>query len=494
MDPYQGMSPMKLQSRWLAVVFASVLLVSSCTTRDDETSTTQAPTPTAAEVEPEAEAPEPTEPDAEADAPEPTEPEAESDAPEPTEPEIPAETPEATDIGITETEIRVGVIADIDTPISPGLSQPLHDAVQAWVDTVNASGGVAGRQIVLTTYDSRLNPDESANMVLEACQNEFALIGAGMFVLLNPAPLIECADINGDQTGLPDISSLSISPGQGASPTTFSILVAGRDFTASEPTYNVVLYPADYVEAFLGDQTPKLLVTEPGTPGIRPGAVSTSNAYAQARGWETAGVMTVLDAAPQSEMIPVVNLIREQGVNVVYSVSISVAKVMAEARVQGVDVDSIAWICTQQCFSPFFANAFGEVADGLLTSPASLPWTDAEHPAIAQYLAAVDPMQISANGVLAFAAGKSFEELVATIVSEHGINGLTRASLLEHLRTGPEIAAAGIVGDGAVLGVPSRCWVTTQLVDGAYQRVDPASPGELNCDPDIVYQVVNPTE
>ena len=37
----------------------------------------------------------------------------------------PAEPTEATDIGITATEIHIGVVADVDTPISPGLSQPL---------------------------------------------------------------------------------------------------------------------------------------------------------------------------------------------------------------------------------------------------------------------------------------------------------------------------------------------------------------------------------
>ena len=96
--------------------------------------------------------------------------------------------PEATDVGITATEIHIGVVADVDTPISPGLSQPLVSAVKAWGDQVNANGGLAGRKVVVTFYDSKLNPDEAVNAYTQACQNEFATVGSGAFVLLNPDP------------------------------------------------------------------------------------------------------------------------------------------------------------------------------------------------------------------------------------------------------------------------------------------------------------------
>lgn len=477
--------------RFAAALFALALLAGACSSRDDDTTTTDS------SVE---ESDAGTQDDGEAmddeamDDGEAMDDEGDGEAMDDEgDGEAMEEALEATDVGITETEIRIGVIADIDTPVAPGLSQPIHDGAQAWADEINANGGLAGRQVVLTLYDSKLNPDESTNVVIEACQSEFALVGSGIFSLLNPAPMIECADMNGDATGLPDIAALAVSPGQAASPTTFPLLPVGRDFSAEVPTYNVPLYGAPYIEELLGDVTPNVLVIEPGTPGLRPGAVAQSEAYA-ARGWDTAGVVTYVDSAAQSEATPIVNQIRDEGVNVVYAISFSVAKVMAEARVQGIDVDAITWICTSQCLSPGFGAAFGEPANGLIVSQLNAPYVDTDVPAIATYAGALTPPQISGNGLLAFGAGKAFEEIVAGIVEADGVNGLTRASVLGALRSGPEVTAAGILAEGSVLGQQNPCWVTAQLVDGAYQRVDPAGQGTFRCDEAVLATVVDPQE
>ncbi len=74
------------------------------------------------------------------------------------------------------------------------MSQPLVAAVKAWGDQVNANGGLAGRKVVVTFYDSKLNPDEAVNAYTQACQNEFATVGSGAFVLLNPDPIQTCKD------------------------------------------------------------------------------------------------------------------------------------------------------------------------------------------------------------------------------------------------------------------------------------------------------------
>ena len=50
---------------------------------------------------------------------------------------------------------------------------------------MNANGGLAGRKVVITFYDSKLNPDESVNAYTQACQNEFATVGSGAFVMLH---------------------------------------------------------------------------------------------------------------------------------------------------------------------------------------------------------------------------------------------------------------------------------------------------------------------
>lgn len=61
----------------------------------------------------------------------------------------------ATDPGITENEIKIGNVSTISGPI-PGFGQTGVNAVKAYVNFVNATGGVCGRQLSLATADDRL--------------------------------------------------------------------------------------------------------------------------------------------------------------------------------------------------------------------------------------------------------------------------------------------------------------------------------------------------
>ena len=265
--------------------------------------------------------------------------------------------------------------------------------------------------------------------------------------------------------------------------------MAGQDYTAAEPTYNVARYGWEYLTQQLGGATPKMLGIDPGVPGIRPGVLAAGQAMVDAGG-EFVGAVTFPDVAPQSDATAIVNQIRNEGVNWVNSTSIGIAKIMAEARVQGLDVDSIIWTCTSQCQTPTFLEQSGDAVEGLYVSQLLTPWTDTGVEGVAAYLEAVSPADVSSNGETAYAAALSFQEIVEALVEEQGVNSLTRQNLLDALAAGPAVTAKGILAEGTVLGQPTTCWATVQVQGGVFVRVDPAGEGEFACDEDAVVQVV----
>ncbi len=58
------------------------------------------------------------------------------------------EKPTATEVGVSDKEIRIAVVADVDNQFSPGIFQGSVDGVKGWAKFVNANGGLAGRKVV----------------------------------------------------------------------------------------------------------------------------------------------------------------------------------------------------------------------------------------------------------------------------------------------------------------------------------------------------------
>ena len=134
-----------------------------------------------------------------------------------------SESPQATDVGVTADEITIEVMADTGSPLAPGLFQGNIDAVNAFAEYVNANGGVACRQLVVRTWDSKLAPTESKNGVIDACTNAFALVGGNSLFNPDPSAQTSCVDGTGAATGLPDIAALASDTNEMCAPTTYTI-------------------------------------------------------------------------------------------------------------------------------------------------------------------------------------------------------------------------------------------------------------------------------
>ena len=130
----------------------------------------------------------------------------------------------ATDVGITPTEIRIGVIADTGSPLAPGLFQGAVDGVQAWAEYMNAKeGGLAGRKIVVDTYDSKLSADDARNSIIDACSKDFAIVGTTALFVNNVDDLVGCKDSKGAATGMPDFPVVTTEVVHQCSPVSFGI-------------------------------------------------------------------------------------------------------------------------------------------------------------------------------------------------------------------------------------------------------------------------------
>ncbi|MFM7617172.1 MAG: ABC transporter substrate-binding protein [Actinomycetes bacterium] len=109
----------------------------------------------------------------------------------------------ATAPGVTDSEIRVGTVADPGFAGRPGLNQELFDAATVFTEWCNAAGGIAGRTIKLDLLDAKLV--EYRQRILEACDQDFSLVGGG-------AVFDDAAQKDRLGCLLPDISGFVVSP------------------------------------------------------------------------------------------------------------------------------------------------------------------------------------------------------------------------------------------------------------------------------------------
>ena len=86
-------------------------------------------------------------------------------------------TGESTDVGVTDDEIRIGVIADI-SGVVPGLFGAAPEAVEAYAAMVNDAGGINGRELVVEVFDTKTTDSGNAAAYEEACPKVFASVGS----------------------------------------------------------------------------------------------------------------------------------------------------------------------------------------------------------------------------------------------------------------------------------------------------------------------------
>jgi hypothetical protein len=381
-------------------------------------------------------------------------------------------------------------MADVGSPLAPGLFQGNLDAINGFAKYVNANGGIACRKLVVRTWDSKRDPTESKDGLIDSCSNAIAMVGNN--ALFNPdvTPLTNCVDKSGQATGLPDIAALANDVNEQCAPTAYVIQAVSVPcpFATGVQPYKAMVGPtAWFVKNNPGLTLHGLFLV----PGDLPTTVQSATYQILAQ--QQAGI--TFDATPkvsgadaQPAYTPRVQIIKAKSSNYVYDGSNDVAeiRVRKEALAQGVNSVKI-WACSLACYTANELSQGGSAVEGTYVWMAFLPFEEASYNAAdAAYIANVP--KPDSFGAQAWMAALAFQQVVNKIVATSGPNAITRASVLNGLKNIGQFDADGWMAPTDLRGF-SPCFMMMQIQNGKYVRVYPAKPGTFDCSPSNVVSV-----
>jgi hypothetical protein len=393
--------------------------------------------------------------------------------------------PKADDVGITASEIRLAVIADVDTPVQPGLFQKSVDAMRAWAKVTNQAGGIAGRKVVIDFIDSKLNPNETRNAIIKACANDFAMVGGEALFLSNVSDLTACTNTAGQAIGLPDMPGLALDTNQACSPVTYVLNGLGSYCATKDQ------HPQTYT-ALQGDYLyyQKKYKDLHGIWTIPADLASTKNAVLPTA---TAGVdlgiekdgqgfYEIFSRDPQSAMTPIVQAIKQDNATFADNGGNKMADLRKEATLQGVNSVKV-WACNQACYDNLLIDQGGADVDDTQIVLTTLPFYSeyTRIPTLKKLVGAVGGISnVNFNSVSSWVAALLFQDAAAKASANGGT--LSRQSLFDALKQETSFDADGITGPVDIANhQPPGCIVMTQIKKGKFVRTYPTKPGTFDC-------------
>jgi ABC-type branched-subunit amino acid transport system substrate-binding protein len=380
----------------------------------------------------------------------------------------------------------VGLIADVNTQLAPGLFQLSVNAMNAWAKEVNAAGGLDGRQVQVDFCDSKLDPNATTSCVIKACQNDFALVGTSANALEDLSDIDGCKNAAGKAAGIPDLAAFAFPP-LSCDPDTYLVAGLGTYCASAKEnpqTYTVPVGDTRYLTAqnkdlhgiwlYDGD-VPTFKITQ--TPVFQ--AESGLGIKKDGQGFYAAS-----GAAPQSALTPYIQQIKASGATFVYDdvTPQSMVLLRREAQLQGVSSVKV-WECNSGCYDPSFVQQGGSAVNGTYASLLDLPYlTDYKANAtLGKLITDLGGLtKINNNAINSFIMGILFQDAVNKVVASG--QTLDRQSLFTALNNEHSFNANGIIGTTDVgTHTPSDCQVLVQLENGVWNRVDPTTPGTFDC-------------
>lgn len=400
-----------------------------------------------------------------------------------------SEKPTATEIGVSANEIRIAVIADVDNPIVPGVFQGSVDGVRGAAKYLNSKaggGGVAGRKLVVDFIDSKLSPNAARNATITACGQDLAMVGTSTSALTSVEDVVNCPDQTGAVTGLPDIPAINGAV-EGCAP---------------------LAYPINPNAAICStvDQSPQTYQTNQGAftylakqhKGLHGAYVFSNDSKAASATGQvlihastgagiTADSTTGLSAlAQQTAFTPVIQEMKSADSNYAYAIGTvnGMISLRSEAQIQGVTDPGIVWVCSAACYDKTMHDQAG-VMDKTYVPLQFLPFEEApSNKTLSNFVKYVGSDKVNAFAAYGWVATLAFADAVEAAVADHGVNGLTRMTLLAGIKTLTEFDAGGMLGTVDIANrTLSKCTLLTQFTNDKFVRVWPSKKGTFDCSP-----------
>jgi ABC-type branched-subunit amino acid transport system substrate-binding protein len=380
------------------------------------------------------------------------------------------------------------VIADVNAPSNPGLFQKSLNVVKAWADVVNANGGLAGRQVQVDAIDAQENPNVSLNDVIQACQQDFALVGTEALALSSMTSIDGCKNAQGQAIGIPNLAGIAFGSLQQCDPDTFAVQGNDPAYCSSQksaaPTHTEQV--GDY--RWLLKQNPGLhgmWIYNTDLPNAQTTQVPSYNAGAQ-QGItkDGAGFYGAAGTDPQSAMIPVVQAAKRSSSTFVADgvTPPNMVLLRKEAQLQGASSVKV-WDCVSGCYASYFLTTGGSAVNGTYQTMTTIPFFTeyAQNPTLAAVVAKLGGINnLDSNSLASYVEALLFQDAVTKAAAS---GTLDRASLFTALRT-QETAfnADGVIGaTNVATHQQSPCFMVTQVQNGQFQRVYPTAAGSFDC-------------
>jgi len=381
-------------------------------------------------------------------------------------------TPTASDTGVTETSIKIGVVSDRAGAVKVPTAS-IEESMQAFVKYCNDLGGINGRPLELSTYDSQLTNTLAA--VQAACNDGlFAIVGSGsVFDDLGAEASVEC--------GLPDIAAYSANAKKSTAPNVWT--------PVPNPSQTNSVGPARYLAGEFPAAVKKTaIVSSSQVPTAWTQALRIVDSWEQV-GYDfiqqqDTGLMQESYAAEAREMkaagVKFVTMVSETGEG---------AKLLRDIAAQGLKPDAVLF--GTQYYDPALLTEPG--AEGLYVEMNTVPFEEADDvPAVRQYLDIYEATGAktapTALGVQSFSAALMF----ATAARNAG-SDLTRETLVAEIKKLKDWTGGGLHYPTEP-GTRDRagCFILVQVKDGKFTRAFPEKPGTFSCDPKNVVPIKSP--